>query len=71
MQKNPWYAPGEVALMLGVCTETVRRWCRKGHLYAEKRGPKGRFMIPASELDRVLAEEIAYRKGEADGQGDH
>jgi len=47
-----WVSTAEAAQMLGVTTNTVRRWILQGKI----RGKKiiGRWKIPAEEIDRLL-----------------
>ena len=47
-----WVSTAEAARLLGVTTNTVRRWILQGKI----RGKKiiGRWKIPAEEIDRLL-----------------
>lgn len=47
------YRPGQVAELLGVSVDTVRRWCDEGKL-ATTRSPGGHRLIPGAELARML-----------------
>jgi excisionase family DNA binding protein len=51
---EPHYKPSEVALILGVTTETLRRWEKLGLLKARKL-PSGHIRIPKSEVERLLS----------------
>lgn len=51
-----WYRTSEVAELLGVSTETVRRWCDDGRLTAERRGG-GHREIAGPELARHLTDQ--------------
>ena len=48
-----YYSVPEVALKYDVSPETVRRWIRRGKLYAFISSRKEGYRIPASELDRL------------------
>jgi molybdopterin-binding protein len=49
------YRPGQVAELLGVSVDTVRRWCDEGRL-ATARSAGGHRIVPGAELARFLAE---------------
>lgn len=49
------YRPGQVADLLGVSVDTVRRWCDEGRLETT-RSSGGHRMIPGPELVRFLGE---------------
>ncbi|WP_141670208.1 helix-turn-helix domain-containing protein, partial [Actinobaculum suis] len=49
-----FYSPKEVADLLGVTAQTIRRWS-KGGLINYTLLPSGQFRIPSSEVDRILA----------------
>ena len=50
------YRPGQVAELLGVSVDTVRRWCDEGRL-ATTRSEGGHRLIPGADLARYLAEQ--------------
>ena len=57
MQDSPkdYYRPDEVAVLLNVHVETVRRWARDDiieHVHLPRRG----IRIPLHEVERLLAE---------------
>jgi len=51
---EPHYKPSEVAFILGVTTETLRRYEKLGLLKA-RRLPSGHIRIPKSEVERLLS----------------
>lgn len=54
------YRPGQVAELLGVSVDTVRRWCDEGRLVT-KRSPGGHRTIDGAALARYLSQaEQAY-----------
>jgi len=52
------YRPGQVAELLGVSVDTVRRWCDEGRL-ATTRSTGGHRLVPGAELARHLLEQEA------------
>ncbi len=50
------YKPGEVAALLGVSVDTVRRLADSGRL-GTTRSPEGHRVVPGEELARYLAEQ--------------
>lgn len=49
------YRPGQVAELLGVSVDTVRRWCDEGRLETV-RSPGGHRLVSGRDLARHLAE---------------
>jgi len=54
----PTYRPGQVAELLGVSVDTVRRWADSGRLRTT-RGPGGRRVIDGADIARLLGETAA------------
>lgn len=52
-----WYSTAELAGLIGRKLFTVREWCRKGRVRAEKkecgRGPAGEWRVSHEELVRI------------------
>jgi DNA-directed RNA polymerase specialized sigma24 family protein len=57
---EPHYKPSEAAEILGVTTETLRRYEKLGMLKC-KRLPSGRIRIPKSEVERLLSYPPRWR----------
>lgn len=49
------YRPGEIAELLGVSVDTVRRWCDEGRLETI-RSSGGHRLVPGKDLARLLSE---------------
>jgi len=49
------YRPGQVAELLGVSVDTVRRWCDEGRLETV-RSPGGHRLVDGADLARYLSE---------------
>ena len=55
------YSVAELARVIGVDTSTVYRWLYQGTLQGtQQTGKKGRWLIPASELERLRASAEDY-----------
>lgn len=52
------YRPGQVAELLGVSVDTVRRWCDEGRL-ATVRSAGGHRLVPGADLARFLTERAS------------
>ena len=50
------YSASEAARRLGISLDTLRRWDKDGRIKTE-RDERNRRLVPASELDRLRAEE--------------
>lgn len=58
-QRKEFYPVDEFASLMGRSAYTIRQWIGRGQLKAERvagTGPKGRFLIPHSELQRMIGE---------------
>lgn len=57
-----WYSTAEIAQLLGKAEFTVREWCRRGRVRAEKkqcgRGVAGEWVISHEEMTRVRNEGL-------------
>lgn len=57
------YNTKQIACMLEVDEETVRRWVRRGQLKGDlNRGKKGGFLVKESDLDEFIKEHPRYQK---------
>jgi molybdopterin-binding protein len=54
---------GEAAKMLGVSTDTVRRWDRAGRLKTE-RDARNRRLVPVAEIERLRAAPSRHATGD-------
>lgn len=62
------YRPGEIAELLGVSVDTVRRWCDEGRLETT-RSAGGHRLILGEDLARYLREQTpAYEPGSLPAQ---
>jgi len=50
------YRPGQVAELLGVSVDTVRRWCDEGHLKTT-RSSGGHRLVSGKDLARYLSDQ--------------
>lgn len=55
---STFYKPGQVAELLGISVDTVRRWCDDGRL-ATTRTEGGRRLVDGADLARHLREQPA------------
>jgi molybdopterin-binding protein len=54
---------GEAAKMLGVSTDTLRRWDRAGRLET-RRDPRNRRLVPVSEVERLRGAPNRHATGD-------
>jgi molybdopterin-binding protein len=54
---------GEAAKMLGVSTDTLRRWDRAGHLKT-RRDARNRRLVPVSEVERLREAPSRHATGD-------
>lgn len=59
LPKKHYYSTGEAAKCLKLSKWYVRRLCSLGEIKAKKHPENGRFLIPATELDRVFSRRDA------------
>jgi excisionase family DNA binding protein len=52
-EDDPLIRPSVAARRLGVCTETLRRWIRKGALPVERVGPGRVQRVRESEVEKL------------------
>jgi molybdopterin-binding protein len=52
------YSAAEAARRLGVSIDTIRRWDRDGLIHTERDG-RNRRLVPATEVERLRAEDTA------------
>jgi molybdopterin-binding protein len=57
-----FFSTGEAAHILGVSTETLRRWDRQGHIQTE-RDAHNRRRVPAGEIERLGGANGSTRLG--------
>lgn len=58
LPKRPFLTPGEAAKVLGVCVQTIARYCDDGTL-ASQRTPGGHRRIPRAAVESLLRVEPA------------
>ncbi|MCU1455692.1 MAG: molybdenum binding protein [Acidimicrobiales bacterium] len=58
------YRPAQIAELLGVSTDTVRRWCDEGRL-TSRRSAGGPRMVDGADLARYLTEQTAAYQPES------
>jgi len=59
----------EIARQLRVSQETIRRWLRTGQLHGVHLGDRAGWRVPASEIDRFLAQRAGQHGAHADENG--
>ena len=57
MAQDEWLTVQDIARLLNVHPETVRRWVRSGQLKGRAFGGRTGYRIRRAELDRFLLEE--------------
>jgi hypothetical protein len=64
-QGREWYTTDDFARIVGKAEFTVREWCRRGRIHAEKkdsgRGAYASWVIPHAELLRFQREGLLHR----------
>jgi molybdopterin-binding protein len=58
MPRRKPHPAGEAARLLGISLDTLRRWDAQGRIKTQ-RDPANRRVVPAAELDRLLAEKAS------------
>ena len=61
MTSDPFLTVDEVAQLLNVHPDTVRRWIRAGEINALSLGGPAGYRILQSELDRFIRERMSRR----------
>lgn len=61
LTREQFYRPSQAAQLLGVSAESVRVWCRRGKIPAQ-RTPGGAYLIPARTVD-TLRRALRESKG--------
>lgn len=59
----------EIAQRLKVSPETIRRWLRSGQLHGVHLSDRAGWRVPASEIDRFLAQRAGQHGTHADENG--
>ncbi len=56
---SPWLTTGDVARLVNIHTNTVRRWTNNGILKAYRLGPRGDRRFRRADINRLFREGIA------------
>ncbi len=62
LQFDNMLMPGEVANMLGVHVNTVRRWANRGRLEAYSIGPRGDRIFRKQDIDDLLVKKYSVSR---------
>jgi len=65
MTDERWYTVEDLAALLEIHAQTVRRWLKQGDLHGVLLGRKAGWRIRASEVERFLAERDTAQTGKA------
>ena len=59
--RHGWLTASEAAEEIGVTPQAVRRAAREGRIIARRPAWLGKWLVPASEVERILAEGMGVR----------
>ncbi len=57
-----WVTASEAAAELGVTPQAIRRAAREGRIIARRPAWLGKWLVPSSEIERILAEGMGVRR---------
>jgi|TARA_Y100000310_G_C20377649_1_gene666494 excisionase family DNA binding protein len=64
MAEENWLTVSEIATMLSVDAETVRRWLRDGELRGVILGRRAGYRVSERDLDAFLESRSTFQRGE-------
>ncbi len=56
-----WLSASEAAAELGITPQAVRKAAREGRIIARRPAWLGKWLVPSSEIERILAEGMGVR----------
>ena len=62
-----WFSPAEAGSQVpgGATGVTIRKWCRQGRVPGAIQLPSGRWKIPLSAIEAMMAASTPQREGDA------